>query len=269
MVIQAVGRALNGTGIAPVEVVEFACGQVGVLNTQLWQGFQTLAGPDAHPLDGYPPRVGPVHRWMSLSEVEAVIAGQPEEHVVIFDGHGGKQVARFGPAGTRAAGVDPRGKTLLDPMLKVRRGTARSWVLTHNHPACGVLSSLDLVLAARLDLAEIRAVCADGTLWWCPRPEADWPSEAEMQSLCEASERLALPMTEEAFDEKVRLRRRFDRLEEAWSAFFSSYFTAVFNQKARQRGFTGLSIQLQASADRRGSAHRRSGLAAPAQVAGG
>ncbi len=241
--LMLVVQALSGSGLDPVEVVGFACGQAQTLNTAIWEAFRSLAGPDAHPLDGYPPRVGPVHRGMRLPEVEAVIASLPEEHVVIFEGHTGPQVARFGPAGTRAAGVDPRGKTLLDPMLKVRRGSARSWVLTHNHPSSGVLSSLDLVLAVRLDLAEIRAVCA-------------------------ASEHQALPMTEEAFHENVHLRRRFDGLEEAWSAFFSSYFTAVFNHQARQRGFVGLSIQLQAAADRRGPPHRRSRLAAPTGVVG-
>ena len=227
LVVQAVARQLPTLGLRPADLVEFVCAQTGRLNTEIWQAFRALAGPDAHPLDGYPAVIGPIRREMTLGEVEAVIADQPEEHVVIFDGYDGLQVARFGPAGTRAAGVDPRGKTLLDPLLKIRRAGAQSWVLTHNHPLCGVLSHLDLMLARRLDLLEIRAVCATGARWSCTRPVVGWPSEAEMLTLCEEAERIAMPMTEEAFDEKMSMRRRFGGLEESWAAFFSSYLSLI------------------------------------------
>ena len=255
MVARVVAGNIAGTGVSAEDVVVFVCGHAFWLNDQIWRALHVLAGPSAHPLDGYPPQIGPVKREMSLSAVEKAIGALPEEHVVVFDGEG-RQVARFGPAGTRAAGVDPRGKTLLDPLLKVRRGDARDWVLTHNHPTCGTLSTLDLGLAVRLDLHEIRAVCPGGEVWRCLRPRRGWPNGEIMEELCED----AALQTEEELDAQEVSRLWMSGQQDwraRWNDIYSNTFQKNFNAYAKRRGLSGLEIGFLPARPRRRAPARR------------
>jgi hypothetical protein len=103
----------------PVELVSFVCRNRARLNNLIWNAHRAIAPETAHPDDGYPAHLGPVTRSMTLSEVERAIHQQPEEYVVFFDIRDDRQVARFGPAGTRAGGFDPICSTLLDARLRV------------------------------------------------------------------------------------------------------------------------------------------------------
>ncbi len=79
------------------------------LQAMLEDAFRSVP-PAGHPLDVNPPRVGPIHRSMTLEEVEAAIRGEAEEYVVLFDADS-QQVARFGPEGTWEAAMRPASRT--------------------------------------------------------------------------------------------------------------------------------------------------------------
>ena len=238
LLAEAVGRHLPPS-LSAEDVVGFVTRHTHALNTLLWEGYKALAGADAHPLDGYPPRQAPVVRGMSLEAVEEAIAAEPSEYVVFFDGKG-RQIARFGPSGTRAGGFDPRKQTLIDSMLLYRQAGAMDWRMTHNHPGCSTLSDLDLVLAARLNLAEIRAVCMSG-VWWSVRPPRGWPTEQVMRELCEDAAEQA---QEELYEGQSNGRwRDADSTNAPWQARFNDLFEDAFRLLAARRGFPGLAVQ--------------------------
>ena len=126
---------------------------------------------ERHPRDQSPDQVGPVHFGMSLDEVEIALMGaRGGEFAVVFD-KSGLQLGRAKWASER-----DRRRVVLPEHLVIAAAVDGVAVVTHNHPGGTMLSVSDIRTALSLNLAEIRAVCPDGTVWSLKRNEgrSDW-----------------------------------------------------------------------------------------------
>jgi hypothetical protein len=199
------------------------------------------ARPKGHPLDAYPPRVGVLHRSMSLEEAEGAMRSAAQEHVVIVNSTSGMQIARFGPEMTRAYGLDPAGLTVTDSRLNRHSRRERSWVLSHNHPACGILSGADLHTAATMDLLSVRAVCPDGWVWWCDRPPRGWPDPYTLEGIVEDAMDAAYTAASEHYCRTLGLpagqeHRLPPGLDYEWQATFDRHAVEYINRAGRVFG---------------------------------
>ncbi len=202
------------------------------------EAFQS-APPPGMRLDVTPPRVGVLHRSMSLSEAEDAMRGEAEEHVVIVHGPTGAQIARFGPAMTRAHGADPAGCTVVDRRLYAFGPRSGEWILSHNHPRCGPLSNPDLTMAASMNLAEMRAVCPDGWTWWIQRPARGWPEYFTVSAMAEeAYEAAYLAASERDCDGDPFITRQ--EPSDDWTKHFTKTYVNFFNRQGR-----GLGLRMQ------------------------
>ncbi|MDG1479866.1 MAG: hypothetical protein P8R54_09750 [Myxococcota bacterium] len=195
------------------------------------------APPWGSAYDAFPPRVGVLHRAMSLAEAEDAMRGEDEEHVVIIDGATGQQIARFGPAMTRAQGHEPRGLTVIDRRLYPLGQRSGQWILSHNHPACGPLSTPDLSLAAAMNLQTMRAVCADGWVWWIDRPAQGWPDYHTVHELASEAYHEAYLSTMHASALYCDLTATNPQEHsDAWKRDFNQTFLTTFNRQGRGLG---------------------------------
>ncbi|MFT5686455.1 MAG: hypothetical protein ACI8RZ_007411 [Myxococcota bacterium] len=200
------------------------------------------ASPPGGPLDATPPQVGVLHRSMSLAESEDAMRGEPEEHVVIIDATTGVQIARFGPGMTRAQGREPVGCTVIDVRLNPFSQRSGAWIMSHNHPSCGTLSTADLLVAAAMNLQEMRAVCADGWAWSMKRPANGWPDQYTIRDMADESYYEAYQAASGRYCLPARLSADagsdtpYQEPSDEWTRHFNLTFLNTINRQGRGLG---------------------------------
>ncbi len=242
--LTGVVRSVLPRGITAAALTAFVLRNRDALEELIDEGFRA-APPQGHLLDVYPPRVGVLHRSMTLAEAEAAMRAAPQEHVVVVDLVTGLQIARFGPSMTLAHGEDPTGVTVTDGRLAGSSARSGQWVVSHNHPRCGPLSPADLGTAATMDLAGIRAVCPDGWVWWCDRPARGWPDPLTLMLLAEEASAEAYGAASAQYCRLLGLPPGIDHLiprglENEWQETFDRFAVAAINRQG-----LGLGLRVQ------------------------
>lgn len=114
----------------------------------------------------------------ALARVEAEIRNEPVEHGVFFT-LDGREVWR--KTSDKKSSVD------FSDIEIDRLRQLGDLVLTHNHPGGGPISPSDIVTAVVMNVAEVRAVTPDGTVFRLRRPPEGWRQKPPVDRLARLS----------------------------------------------------------------------------------
>ena len=116
----------------------------------------------------------PVDENIGLNDFEHLIHAQAEEIVGVFE----SDRLILQPKRGWADGVG---------FIDAEVPHLRDRVVTHNHPLGGPPSAADAFVAVEANLAQLRAVSPDGTVYVLLRPQKGWPSSDIMVEVAERS----------------------------------------------------------------------------------